>query len=257
MGLFDGYLMCVDFDGTVAQGGKIVPKNVDAIAAFEREGGRFTICTGRQPSFMVTQELPVTLNAPLLCMNGTIIYDMEKRDILTCWTSGRELWEWCETLFERHPEGIVSIRYYSPEGEFVLNRGENTPQQMHRYFDLPLYKIILIVHSAMSDRLLEEITEETGDRFHVSRSWIRGIELQSPQSGKGVAVQTLRRMLGNIHTVVCAGDYENDISMLRAADISYAVGNAVPAVKEAAMRETVDCADGAIAAIIEELATNR
>ena len=43
MGLFDGYLMCVDFDGTVAHRGKIVPKNVDAIRYFEAEGGRFTI----------------------------------------------------------------------------------------------------------------------------------------------------------------------------------------------------------------------
>ena len=257
MGIFDGYLMCVDFDGTVAHGGKIVPCNVDAIRYFEEQGGRFTICTGRQPAFIVESNLPVKLNAPLLAMNGTILFDMEKTEILRCWTSGRELWEWSEELFLRYPTEIEAIRYYTPTCEPILTRGENTPEDMHPYFDLPLYKVIVIVHSAVSDRMIREITETSGDRFHVSRSWIRGIELQSPDSGKGVAVKTLRRMLGNIHTVVCAGDYENDISMLRVADISYAVGNAVPAVKEAAMRETVDCADGAIAAIIEELATNR
>jgi hydroxymethylpyrimidine pyrophosphatase-like HAD family hydrolase len=115
--------------------------------------------------------------------------------------------------------------------------------------------VIVIVHSVFSDRMIEEITEQSGDRFHVSRSWIRGIELQSPDSGKGVAVNTLREMLGDIRTVVCAGDYENDISMLRVADISYAVGNAVPAVKAVAMRQTVDCTEGAIAKMIEELST--
>ena len=46
---------------------------------------------------------------------------------------------------------------------------------------------------------------------------------------------------------------ENDISMLQVADISYAVGNAVSAVKAVAMRQTVNCEDGAIARIIEEL----
>jgi hydroxymethylpyrimidine pyrophosphatase-like HAD family hydrolase len=45
--------------------------------------------------------------------------------------------------------------------------------------------------------------------------------------------------------------------MLRVADISYAVGNAVPAVKAAAMRQTVNCAEGAIAKIIDEIATIR
>lgn len=257
MGIFDGYLMCVDFDGTVAHGGKIVPRNIEAIQYFEAHGGRFTICTGRQPRFMMECDLPVKLNAPLLAMNGTILYDMEKAEILRCWTSGRELWEWCEELFARYPEEIEAIRYYTPECEPILTRGENTPEEMHRYFDLPLYKVIVIVHSEVSDRMIREITEISGDRFHVSRSWIRGIELQSSDSGKGVAVNTLRAMLGNIHTVVCAGDYENDISMLRVADHSYAVGNAVPAVKEAAMHQTVDCTDGAIAAIIEELATYR
>ena len=107
MGLFDGYLMCVDFDGTVAHRGKIVPKNVDAIRYFEAEGGRFTICTGRQPAFMAGNDLPVRLNAPLLCMNGTILYDMDENNILKCWTVGRDLWEHCEWLFERI---CVSVR---------------------------------------------------------------------------------------------------------------------------------------------------
>lgn len=257
MGLFDGYLMCVDFDGTVAHRGKIVPKNVDAIRYFEAEGGRFTICTGRQPAFMAGNDLPVRLNAPLLCMNGTILYDMDENNILKCWTVGRDLWEHCEWLFEQYPEEIKSIRYYTPTCEPILERGVNTPEDMRPYFDQPLYKVIVIVHSAVSDRMLAEITANSGARYHVSRSWIQGIELQSITSGKGVAVNTLREMLGDIHTVVCAGDYENDISMLEVADISYAVGNAVSAVKAVAKRETICCEDGAIAAIIQELATNR
>ena len=257
MGIFDGYLMCVDFDGTVAEGGRIVPANVKAIREFMEQGGRFTICTGRQPAFMMANDLPIKLNAPLLAMNGTILYDMKKAEILKYWSSGRELWEWCEILYERYPEEIDEIRYYTPELEPILTRGKNAPIDLHPYYDLPLYKVIVLVKPAVSDRMIRTITEESGERFHVSRSWIRGIELQSPDSGKGVAVNTLREMLGNIHTVVCAGDYENDISMLRVADISYAVGNAVPAVKAAAMRQTVNCAEGAIARIIDEIATIR
>lgn len=255
MGIYDGYLLCVDFDGTVAEGGKIVPKNVEALRRFEEEGGYFTICTGRQPSFMMQNDLPVRPNVPLLAMNGTILYDMEEKCILRCWTTGRDLWEWCEKLYLRYPEEIASIRYYTPDCEPILERGVNHPEDMHPYFDQPLYKVIVIVHSAFSDRMLEEITASSCDRYHVSRSWIRGIELQPITSGKGVAVNTLREMLGDrVHTVVCAGDYENDISMLQVADISYAVGNAVPAVKAAAMRQTIPCGEGAIAQIISDLA---
>ena len=109
MGIFDGYLMCVDFDGTVAERGKIVPRNIDAIRFFEQEGGRFTICTGRQPAFIVDNPLPIKLNAPLLCMNGTILYDLDRNEILKYWVSGRELWEWCEKLYLRYPKAITSI----------------------------------------------------------------------------------------------------------------------------------------------------
>ena len=256
MGIYDGYLLCVDFDGTVAHGGKIVPANVETLRRFEEEGGFFTICTGRQPAFMAKNDLPVRLNAPLLAMNGTIIYDMDENRILKCWTAGRDLWEHCEWLFDQYPEEIESIRYYTPECEPILERGKNTPEEMHQYFDQPLYKVIVIVRNEFSDRMLAEITASSAEHYHVSRSWIKGIELQSITSGKGVAVNALREMMGErIHTVVCAGDYENDISMLEVADISYAVGNAVPAVKAAAMRQTIRCEEGAIAKIIEELAT--
>ena len=255
MGIYDGYLLCVDFDGTVAHQGKIVPGNVEALRRFEEEGGCFTICTGRQPEFMMQNGLEVLPNVPLLAMNGTIIYDMKEAKILRCWTSGRDLWEHCEALFRSYPEEIASIRYYTPRCELALERGKNSPEDMHPYFDLPLYKVIVIVHSAFSDRMLAEITASSAAHYHVSRSWIRGIELQSISSGKGVAVNTLRGMLGDrIHTVVCAGDFENDISMLDVADISYAVENAVPAVKAAASRQTIRCEEGAIAKIIEELA---
>lgn len=253
MGIFDGFMLCVDFDGTAAANGRIVESNLEPLRHFMREGGIFTICTGRQPEFMADNDPGITLNAPLLAMNGTILYDLKRREILRCWTVGRSLWEDCEQLFLQYPEQINAIRYYAPAGEFALKRGENTPAALHPYYDLPLYKVIVIVRDETSDEMLAAITQTYGERYHVSRSWIHGIELQSPDSGKGVAVNTLRAMQSGIHTVVCAGDYENDLSMLHVADISYAVDNAVPAVKAAAMRHTVACGDGAIAHIIAEL----
>ena len=52
---------------------------------------------------------------------------------------------------------------------------------------------------------------------------------------------------------MCVGDYENDISMLKEADLSYAVGNALPRVKESAVRITVTNNESALAKIISEL----
>ena len=57
-------------------------------------------------------------------------------------------------------------------------------------------------------------------------------------------------------TLVCVGDYENDIPMIKEADIGYAVGNAVPKLKAVADRVTVKNTENAIAAIIYELAAD-
>lgn len=87
-------------------------------------------------------------------------------------------------------------------------------------------------------------------------SWCAGLEGFASGVCKGSAVKILRETLGGIHTVVCVGDYENDISMIRYADIGYATANAIDEVKAAADRITVSCRENAVAAIISELDGN-
>ena len=75
-----------------------------------------------------------------------------------------------------------------------------------------------------------------------------------PATGnKGGGVKALREYLGNITKVVCIGDYENDISMVKYADIGYAVSNAIDELKDCADRITVSNNESAIAKIISEL----
>ncbi len=118
----------------------------------------------------------------------------------------------------------------------------------------PLYKLIFHAPAELSDEYTARIKRAAEGRYLVARSWINGIELQILGSGKGDAVGKFKDMLGErAATVVAVGDYENDIDMIRAADIGYAVENALPSVKESADRVTVSCRDSAIAKIIEEL----
>ena len=98
----------------------------------------------------------------------------------------------------------------------------------------------------------DAMREAAGDKFVIVRSWEKGVEIVNPWDQKGVAALRLKEMLG-AKLLVCAGDFENDISMIKAADIGYAVENALPCVKAAADRVTVHCEAHAIAAIIQDL----
>ena len=54
-------------------------------------------------------------------------------------------------------------------------------------------------------------------------------------------------------TLICIGDYENDISMIKEADIGYAVANACEPLKSVADRITNANVGGAIAEMIYSL----
>ena len=80
------------------------------------------------------------------------------------------------------------------------------------------------------------------------------MELLAKSSTKGECLKRIRKHINcEITKTVCVGDYENDISMLKAADLSFAVGNAIPEVKTAADRVTVSNNESALAKIIKML----
>ena len=86
---FEGILLCSDIDGTLfyydpeLKDG-YVPENVcRAIRYFQENGGRFTLATGRFPLYAATALTQyVTPNAPLITLNGAVIYDAENEKIL-------------------------------------------------------------------------------------------------------------------------------------------------------------------------------
>ena len=56
---------------------------------------------------------------------------------------------------------------------------------------------------------------------------------------------------------IAVGDYDNDVAMLKAAKVGFAVANAVDAVKAAADFITVSNNENAIAAIVDSLDRGR
>ena len=118
----------------------------------------------------------------------------------------------------------------------------------------PVYKSVYHVSEKHSDEYTARIREIVGDEFIVMRSWINGIEIQRKGTGKGDSVRRFKELLGDrARLVVGAGNYENDIDLIREADIGYAVRDSIPSLLAVADRITVNCGDHAIAAIIAEL----
>ena len=253
MGRFDGILICSDVDGTFAVGRDVPQRNLDALRYFESEGGRFTLFTGREAGY--EGNLPWEIRCPMVTENGARIYDPQLRR--TLWTFPLDgcgaLLEWLDacpllTAETRCHLCFTDRRFPVPPGTVVQETLAHTQGE--------LLKIVCAGFRDEKEALqfLSEARKTFGSRYTVCRSWDTGVEFISPLGGKGTCLNHLRNLLeDSVHTVIAVGDYENDLSMLLAADRAFAPSNALPEIRQAAERILCPCTEGAVGELIEIL----
>jgi len=102
--------------------------------------------------------------------------------------------------------------------------------------------------------LREEVLASCARRFPgtvASASCPNNVEINAAAATKGEALRGLCDALGiALEETIAFGDGLNDISMLRAAGLGVAMGNAVPAVKAAADEVTADCDAHGVADVV-------
>ena len=255
MGKYDGYLIASDFDGTLAGPGAIISReNSLAIRHFQENGGLFTIASGRIPSFLTGYSEDFRANAPLICTNGTVICDHETGRILHYMPFGAEIGGFVRYLFSLRQ--VDKMLVSSLDADRLWQDTKGPAVSVESYFDIPKPWCRLLITQSPEDTLFlrDQLIADFGKRYCFTRSGPQGLEVTPLHSGKGACLTWIRQYLGEkVHTTIGVGDYENDISLIRDADIGYAVGNAFPACKEVAKRVTVPNTEHAIARIIDEL----
>jgi HAD superfamily hydrolase (TIGR01484 family) len=241
MGKFDGMLICSDFDGTLFSGNEISKENVKAIRYFQKNGGYFTITSGRYPAFLGGYRDRVEANTYLIGLNGTIISNYDGSFVLR---QGFLHSDACEIVKKivREVEGLSALSFSTTKiPNFVKKQCEYSENEgyfrLHfkdwswELFDLALscdiHRIIFHTTEPASDAITNQIRMIAGEDYAISRSYTRGIEIQDVAHTKGRSARYLADFLG-VHTLICVGDYENDISMIKEADIGCVVANAIP-----------------------------
>ncbi len=243
---FTGFLICSDYDGTLSWGG-VSRENIDAINEYMRRGGMFTLCTGRSGEDINRQKcLPVMPNVPIGGLCGSQIYDL---------AADRCLWR---CLIDLSLNSLIKQTIEATDYdrvEWVHVGGGRTSSYREKGLEIPddpLHKIVIFLKAHDPDIIPLAAREIAGDRLMLSANGEAAYEITAPGICKGAMARRLRDMTG-AKTLVCVGDYDGDISMIREADIGYAVDNAIPALKAAADRITVHAKDHALKHIIEEL----
>ena len=270
MGKFDNILIVSDIDDTfLGKGGVLVQKNIDALKYFLSEGGKFTFATGRVHGSLLNS-IPIAseiMSAPGIMANGGYIYDFESSTVLNCKFMPEESTRKA-TEFAYDYNDEFGIRYSSPDGtvycrllpsylgvkEFSYRDALVLPRDEWSFKDC--CKVVVRGRCGVLDELRRALEDRFGDILEIVKSGDTFLEMLPKECTKGSAIEGLRMYYheqGTEVKVYCCGDYENDISMLKEADVAVCPSNATDEVKAVADLVLCSCSDGLIANLIEIL----
>jgi len=247
---YDGVLICSDFDGTLAVDSKVSKENLDAIKMFQANGGKFTLATGRTPYYIADSVNDLTVNAPMICVNGASIYDCSANKELYSLPLG-DTSSFAKDIFCH--DDCQSVRLvFGDYSTLTVEKGN--VELLEKHLGDHIYKLVYVFNG--TDAPIENLNrhkDKFGHIFYFSRSWAYSLEVLDINATKGELLKRLKVMLPDVDLTVGIGDFDNDLPLVSQADIGYAVANAVESVKAAADRITVSCDEHAIAKIIYEL----
>ena len=250
MGKFDGLLICSDMDGTLFWRRQISRENREAIRYFRENGGAFTVASGRDPYWLMKTIGKDFFQTPMICVNGGILFDPIEEKILFRGTMPegyramtREALSW---------RGMREVVLFPIEMTEKCIYTPGMGDELDEALRVDQIKVVYHVDDEVSDEYKRVIRDRLGSEFSVARSWKNGIEVFGASYEKGRSCRKIADMIG-ADTLICVGDYENDLSMIREADIGVAVANAIPEVLAAADRVTASAEEHGIAELIYRL----
>lgn len=270
MGRFDGILICTDLDGTLLKNDKTISdENIEAIEYFKSNGGLFTFVTGRMPYYAGDVAKKIKPNAPFGCVNGGGLYDYTNSNYL--WTATMpegvmELVGCIDNSFEEVGIQVCTFErtYFCKENSTTkwFRKVTNLENITCHYKDItePIAKIIFCSDSDEEIRKIKDTLDKhpLGEGFDFIRSEKSLYEILPKGICKGTSIQKLCQLLGiDINKTIALGDYNNDISMFKAAGIGISVSNGCAEALEAADFVTVSNEEHAIARVIYDIESGK
>ncbi len=268
-------LIVTDLDGTFfGKHGAPIDRNLEAVERLKAQGGHFTIATGRTNLNLKHKwrDAADLVNAPVVGCNGAMLCDLKTDKMIAGRLMNRDhVIELIDLMIRDFPdlgarisveEGFLSSpaqRKRCPEVDHDLERVAPA-----KVFTLPeeewvsiadWYKVVVRGSNERTDEFRAAAEQKWPDRFETSKSGKAYLEFQDPGTTKATMLPALREyveaQVGKPVKLYACGDYENDLTMLKAADVSVCPTNALDSVKAVSDLCLCHHTEGLIASLIE------
>jgi len=245
MAKFDGVMLACDMDGTLINSEfKVSRENTEAVRYFTDNGGSFTIATGRMISAITMYTQQVSINAPIIALNGAVIYDMMQDKLLHSTPLGADILEIVDGLRNHFTELGIEVfmpdKMYICQGSYITRLHCEIINVPYIFTDIRMINGVCIKLNLTQKpdylfKVEQYFNTHYPNAFYLVYSNPHYLEVLNINANKGWGLNTVADILHISHEHVYAiGDSYNDIEMLNKAGFSFAPANAELPVKEAA-----------------------
>ena len=256
-------LIAMDMDGTLLgrERGVIPPVNLQALQAAQARGIRLCLASGRAPDDAGFHAVDAGLSMHIIALNGGVMLMEPLGPVI----SSRHIpADAAHRVYRLIQQARLPFALFS-DHDVALSRPSDYTGLMKdvwgTFMDREggLSRVSKFVVTSLSDPALlpplRAQIEALCPEVEVTSSWIDNIEINPRGVNKGAALAALAERLGiPMAQVMAIGDNDNDVSMLQAAGVGVAMGNATPAALAAADYVTLPCLEDGVAAAIRVLA---
>lgn len=244
-------VIALDLDGTLLTPTKtLLPSSLQALARAREAGFTPLIVTGRHHVAIHPFYQALALDTPAICCNGTYLYDYQAKKVLESDPLPvDQALQLIDMLNEHKVHALMYVDdamvYETPTGHVLrtMNWAQSLPPEQRPVFTQvnslaqtarevnAVWKFALTDEdSAKLNAFALEVEQQLG--LECERSWHDQIDIarQGNSKGKRLAQWVASQGL-SMEDVVAFGDNFNDISMLQAAGVGVAMGNAADEVK--------------------------
>ena len=265
----------LDLDGTLLNDQKaICDRNIEVLMRAKDEGAKIVLCSGRAPEGMQRELKILGLKEKgqyAVGLNGAVVYEadtgkvihqtlMQPEAVRTMVETGRRFRD--RMNIQLYTSGQVYVERWDETTDYYEKATGSHPKLVDDVLEFVNETIkIVFFHKGEFDYTLEKITKlkndclpsvPQGTQCVISAPYL--VEFLDESIDKGIGMDILAKYLNVPQSdVMCVGDQENDMPMLKYAGLSVVMANGAPHVKELAHYVTeIDNNEGGVAEAVEK-----
>ncbi|MFD9543617.1 HAD family hydrolase [Streptomyces sp. NPDC060022] len=258
-------LVATDLDGTLLRPDDTVsPRSRAALARAASAGARHLIVTGRPVPGIRGLLADLGYDGPVVCGQGTQVYDAGSARMLSSVTLDRELADTALGKIEAEVGPVfAAVDQDGTEGRTLIEPGYRMPhpslparrtERRSELWAAPIIKVLVRHPELTDDELAAAARGIVGNLATVTMAGPGTVELAPYGVDKGTGLALAAEVLGcDTAGAVAFGDMPNDLPMFRRSGHRVAMANAHAELKAAADEVTLSNEDDGVAAVLERL----